>query len=387
MNIIIETIVKNEEYILNEWIIHHLLIGFNHIYIYDDASIIPVEEIIIKLPDIYKKKITVYRIEDEFYTDKFINSKYYNEKLYNKYKKLKQLYIMNYFLKNHKNIAKWCLFSDCDEFICLNNNNNINEFLDDKDKYDIIYIKWLNYGTSFYIDEPNGLVMNNFIYHGLNYSHLGKSILKLQDIDINNIHTLNNNLNTLNINGTLYNSQIHINHYITTYLKRYIRRKLNKNIGQIDGKLRNPIEYFTLIFESNYINSKLNFKYFSKINEYINNINKILKKTLNDNIIYKSNVLKINDSTILHHIKNNNFEFLYDVKPTIELFKSILTANVKYCSYYEIIKNIDINDLNERYSYFNNNNNILNYYLHFSYNKNEKVKKNNMCLQLFRKTK
>lgn len=43
--------------------------------------------------------------------------------------------------------------------------------------YDIIYIPWIYYGTSFYIDKPKGLLLDNFRCHGSGYT-CGKSIVK-----------------------------------------------------------------------------------------------------------------------------------------------------------------------------------------------------------------
>jgi hypothetical protein len=75
------TIVKDEEHILNEWIIHNILLGFQHIYIYDVLSIIPVEEIIKDLDESIKNKITIFPIDIDFHNSKdFISSIYYDEK-------------------------------------------------------------------------------------------------------------------------------------------------------------------------------------------------------------------------------------------------------------------------------------------------------------------
>jgi hypothetical protein len=38
-NLVIHTIAKDEEHIINEWILHNIFIGFEHIFIYDDISI------------------------------------------------------------------------------------------------------------------------------------------------------------------------------------------------------------------------------------------------------------------------------------------------------------------------------------------------------------
>ena len=34
--LVIQTMLKDEEHILNEWIVYHILLGIEHIFIYDD---------------------------------------------------------------------------------------------------------------------------------------------------------------------------------------------------------------------------------------------------------------------------------------------------------------------------------------------------------------
>ena len=51
---------KDEDHIINEWIVHHILLGFEHIYIYDDQSNYPISERIKELPECIQEKVTVY---------------------------------------------------------------------------------------------------------------------------------------------------------------------------------------------------------------------------------------------------------------------------------------------------------------------------------------
>ena len=85
-NLIIQAIAKDEDHIINEWIVHHILLGVEHIYLYDDFSKIPITEAIKNLPSWILDKVTVYRLEenDNYYNEAFLNSKYYDKKLYEK---------------------------------------------------------------------------------------------------------------------------------------------------------------------------------------------------------------------------------------------------------------------------------------------------------------
>jgi len=175
-NLVIQTMAKDEDHIINEWIVHHILLGVEHIYLYDDFSKIPITEAIKNLPSCILDKVTVYRLEENdsiFYNETFFNSQYYNKELYEKSNKIKQFYFLNYFLIDHKHISKWCFFCDVDEFICMNNDTNIHDFLENYNDYNNLYIPWLIYGSSYHIEQPKGLVIENFTMHKNNYYSWG----------------------------------------------------------------------------------------------------------------------------------------------------------------------------------------------------------------------
>ena len=88
---------------------------------------------------------------------------------------------MNLFVKSYKTISKWCLFIDCDEFLYLKNDNLI-DLMNSYDNYDSIYIPWLMYSNSYFIDIFDGLIINNLTYHSNKYDEYGKSITKLSKI-------------------------------------------------------------------------------------------------------------------------------------------------------------------------------------------------------------
>ena len=321
-NLIIHTIIKDEDHILNEWIVHHILIGIKHIYIYDDQSSIPIVQTIETLPSWIKNKVTVFKFEDniDFYDiNSFKYSTLYDEVLYSKYCKLKQLYFQNYFLKKYKNIADWCLFSDVDEFIYLNN-NTINNILEQYCSYDIIFIPWLIYGSSFHIDQPNGLVIDDFRMHDTNYFHLGKSICNINKItEIICIHKVNN-LNKIfyfDHNQPLYTLPIHINHYQINSVKLYIKRKLRNEIGWENGLSRTPEEIFTFIKYFNNIYSNI-------MDKYINGINNVLNRTLSTN--------KEIDTNLYPYFFINNDEFIYNCTTTTNLYSILNSNNIRYFS-------------------------------------------------------
>jgi hypothetical protein len=140
--------VKDEDIILNEFIIHHINLGFDKIHIYDNNSIIPVEELCKKIIKLYPDKIFVEK-------DTSINPSDPN---------WGQTLRYNEFLNKNRHFT-WILNCDADEFIYLHKHNNIKDFLSEfSDDTSVIPVNWLTFGTSKlnYFDK-NKLVMEQFV--------------------------------------------------------------------------------------------------------------------------------------------------------------------------------------------------------------------------------
>ena len=321
-NTIIHTILKDESHILNEWIIHHILLGIKHIFIYDDQSDIPANTTINILPDWIKSKVTVFQLENniDFYNkDSFKNSSFYNPSIYEKYFKIKQLYFQNYFLQSFKSVADWCLFCNVDEFIYLKDDTTINSILEKYQPYDIIFIPWLIYGSSYHIEQPTGLVIDKFRMHDKNYFFKGKSFCKMNNItEISCQYRINNyNIFCFDYNSPLYTLPIHINHYQINSVKLYIQRKLRTEISIEYGNSKLPSEIFTFIKNFNNIDSNI-------MDKYIVNINNILQQPLSQN--------KIINKDLYPYFFMVNDEFIHESVDYNNLLKILNNSNVKYFS-------------------------------------------------------
>ena len=366
---IIQTIINDDTHIINEWIIHHIInINIDHIYIYDDRSKKSINKTISILPEDIRKKVTVITIEDDinFYNhNDFNKSLLYDMELYIKSENIKQIYFHNHFLKNYKNISKWCYLCDVDEFIYLNNDIKLDNILNEHDNFDIIFIPWLIYGSSFHINQPEGLVVDNFKYHSNKYNKIGKSFYKMNNINyISNPHIINNNYKCFEFPYTekLFNLPIHINHYQINSLKIYISRKLKLEIGYIGGKIRDPNDIFLFMLSNNDMYSDI-------MNKFSENINNILKKDNSNkiednlNIIYCTNCLYIND-TLIYNISSYN-----------ELLKILNSDNIKYPKFKDLLPN-DFDIYNYRLLNKDLNNltesELLNHYILFGSNENRK---------------
>ena len=121
--------MRDEKNIL-EFILYHLIIGFDEIFIIDHLSKKHISNEIKKLPDEYRNKVKILRFDKEgSYKMYFLNE-----------------IIIPYMKKNCK---KYFLHLDGDEYINLNNNfNNIDELLTFYDYPDILNLNWLLFGSN-----------------------------------------------------------------------------------------------------------------------------------------------------------------------------------------------------------------------------------------------
>ena len=123
---------------IREWVAHHLIIGFDLIYIFDHKSIKPLSQELNNL-----KKVIVERCE----IDGPIK--------------------MQLMLKASKIAtvagADWMLYLDADEYLILNTFHSVKNMLQYYLFADSIAINWLMFGTNFHKKEPtHGLLIENY---------------------------------------------------------------------------------------------------------------------------------------------------------------------------------------------------------------------------------
>ena len=359
------TIAKDENSTLIEWAKHYIDLNINHIYIFDDNSEVKFEELI-KNNSKYSNKITIFTINNNFYTKDFKNSSYYDKNLYKKQNLSKQMYFINYFIKKIYKNNKWLLHCDVDEFLILKNNDVFMDIINNSKECNKIFIPWLIYGTSYLVNyDKNNSLTKTFKMHNNEYDHLYKCIFKPEQVKTrlaNNPHFINinpsdkiyfigyNKIFTVNElkenykdfykfkynfwnNFELGSLIAHFNHYQFLSVKDFIKRKI----------------FRTRCAESQWKNSNINlwlqnnkcirYLHDYKFNESDNNNNylPILNYNIDKNTLYE-----------MMDYKNIN-------EMTIEKYKDILNSNdLRYWNYHDLesflIKN----------NFYNNNwNNIL----------------------------
>lgn len=146
-------IFKDEAPFLQEWIEYHHLIGIEHFYLYNNNSTDNYEEVL--QPYIDKGLVTLIDWPQEHSQ----RQAYHNA------------------WESFKQECNWICFLDADEFICLRNYANINEWLEKFSKFPSVHIYWRMFGTSGVIHHDfDKLVIEQYtscweslFYHGKNF--------------------------------------------------------------------------------------------------------------------------------------------------------------------------------------------------------------------------
>jgi hypothetical protein len=379
LNYILSTNIRDEKNIL-EWIIYHLLIGFDRIVIIDHKSIIPVKTLI--EPYHWKHKIDVIRNESEGPVKMtFLNN-----------------IIIPYMTRYCK---KYFIHLDGDEYIYIKDNLMIDTFLT-KYNCNILALHWLMFGS-------NNIEQNNNIYGNLittftksdtsihnHYKCFIKINKNIQFTFLNPHHILLKNTPTITTNvmnkHIQFNGNINKNfeelcpsidldelpgylvHYMVQSKEDYIARKINRNRDDIaaarDNDLSildhyNNIENNKLVYYSNTIdyvleNCKFNFGFIMV--RYVNSI-----KTNEAWINCYNSIRQFYNNKIIIIDDNSDVNFITEISTiNTNIIQSEFPRRGEFLPYYYYIKNkffdraMIIHDSMKFNKYYNFNN-IINY--------------------------
>ena len=153
-------IFKNEAPFLKEWIEYHFMIGFEHIYMYNNMS-----------SDDYLDILSPY-IENEDIT--LVDWDY----------NYAQIAAYKNFYDTYRNETQWVSFLDIDEFFCPKCKNSIGEWLKEYEGYPVILLYWQMFGTSGLLKHDyNRLVIEQYMVGWDKLYHVGKCLINT-DYDI-----------------------------------------------------------------------------------------------------------------------------------------------------------------------------------------------------------
>ena len=176
-------IFKNESAYLKEWIDYHLLIGVDHIYLYNNFSDDNYMEI---LSDYINKGV----VELTEWPIQYGQLTAYND----------------CYLKS-KDETLWLGFIDIDEFINLQRYDCIKVFLEKFKKYPSVLLCWRIFGTSGHLKEDNSqLIMERYTSCWENLCNVGKSFInnRFKNFEINHPHIFNSYVKLFKLKLLLY---------------------------------------------------------------------------------------------------------------------------------------------------------------------------------------
>ena len=245
MENVICAIAKNENKYINDWCHHHIELGFDNIYIYDNNNN-STDYIGDFIDDDIKNKVHLLNINDK---------KLQQQNSYNTF----------YYLFNHN--FKWCAYIDIDEFIILGKWDNISQFVNDKIFKDakLIRLKWHIFEDDDLIERPfiqpiykeikkrlighfyenhvKSIVkgnLNGIFFKSVHYPHIKSKIPSQQFLsDGTKIPRAKIVIKSKN------KEPAYINHYMTKTISEFIEQKLYRGDAALNRQL--DLNYFWLI--------------------------------------------------------------------------------------------------------------------------------------------
>lgn len=131
-------IIKNEAPYIREWVCFYYLNGVEKFYLYDNESEDNLREV---LSDFVSAGIV---------------------EIINCPGKAKQVPAYNDALSRLRYKTQWLMIVDADEFMIVNGNKKISEFLKDYEKYAALAVNWVMYDYGGLLKKPEGLVLENY---------------------------------------------------------------------------------------------------------------------------------------------------------------------------------------------------------------------------------
>ena len=264
MKTCILTVIKNEHEYLDEWILYHLDLGIDHIFIFEDIDSKSHKEI----TDKYENEVTLQNINNILNDEE--NQRAIVLKSQNRIN-VQDLYFKTGLLhiKSTHNYD-WCFVIDNDEFITPEN-MDLQYAISLFSKYDAFVMSWECYGACGRISKPDynnggvidyypekckGIVNNNPIFHT-------KTCYNLNTFESNFYKTNHQPSDNCNWCRTDYTSNrtkeiydvIYIRHYITKSWEEYSYKKRNR--GYFVGISRTDDFFFKINPDMEYLRSQL----------------------------------------------------------------------------------------------------------------------------------
>ena len=262
------TNARDEKYI-KEWAAHHLLIGFDYIFITDHLSIIPLTSVFHN----FSNRVIVSTC--------------------NRKNNIKMELMNKAITTSKKYKVDWFIYLDADEFIILNHKTitNIKQFLQLYNNADMVGINWLIFGSNSLDKDPPNIIGHYTKSDLMLNDHIKSFVRPNEAIDANTPHVYNikNPMNFFcyqdrmpsitsihDYNIPFFKAPIYIAHYMTQSKETYIRRKCNiprDDTGTFRGITQKYIDNIHTI-HNGVDNLQPKIQYEKKIGEFFNRLSR-----------------------------------------------------------------------------------------------------------------
>jgi hypothetical protein len=222
-------IVKDEAAYIEEWLAYHILIGFEHFYIFDNGSTDDTAKVLAP----YIKYGYVTYIHWPVFPGQF-DAYGYAAKIFGVH-------------------SRWMAFIDIDEFFVLKQHDSMPAFLDTIDA-DQVLILWRFFGHSGHRTKPNGLVIENYNACEPEISHMAKCIVRPARVFVMFVHNSSTDSGrTVNDAGVRIREDwvvkagfrseqfVCLNHYFTKSYEEY-EHKISR--GRVSGRNKRTVQPF-----------------------------------------------------------------------------------------------------------------------------------------------
>jgi hypothetical protein len=224
-------VVRNESRYIYEWLSFHYYVGIKHFYIYENCS----TDDTIKIIKSWPKQDLLTLINWPVFPA--------------------QPKAFEHFLETSRDVAEWCAFIDCDEFLCPRTPEPIPEFLCSLDPgITGIYVHWLTFGSSGYRERANGLVTETFTmrcHENFGPNCHGKTIARLHattsalgtHIVASTGRLVNDSFDEVDQAGSplhvpASHRKVALHHYFTKSLEEW---RLRRRLGRVDLEASDPL--------------------------------------------------------------------------------------------------------------------------------------------------
>lgn len=297
MKYLICAIIKNEHRYLAEWIEHHLSIGFDDIYLFEDFGSDSHKEITDKYPHVHLDTC------DNYFTIKrdYDKGNHRQNRLYQK------------FLYQHRKESGWCAFIDIDEYI-MTDGSSLDDITKDYTNSAGIAMFWKMYNASGHVLRPSNIVKSytercsqlkqdwGWNFKSLVNLNVGEEVLSVHQVN-NLVDIYNNPVRVTRSNPITY-EKIWINHYYTKSYEDWRFRMDSR--GDLFKNHRKEEGFFELNPDMIPVKDLL---YANKLEEAQNILNKRNHINYDWSELQNKKVLIVGDK----HIKDNIDASKYDV--------------------------------------------------------------------------